>query len=483
MMKKTFKASLLILLLVSLLSAAPVTSHAQPLVVTVDGVNVNLDWSAMPAAPSYTLYYALDDGLGNILLDTIGSIEMGGNKSLYVPGLPSGLIIYTAILAHASGGDVASNIAKFMGFGGTIAYPQSGDILMQVSDPQGIGNYELKGARNADGTTNTISQLSYNGTSGNVAENFILFFENNRAVSCRFGDNSVIAFDYHEDGSLSCRQVSTAAGSGISLLAVTADNPDIDCSQGRDDYKKMIDKEFLLDSLDYWSSNSPRKYSPRVEMRLKERGAVSGSFVDFLSNFVNLIHSEGAPCPPNIDKDVIVHFFHLMCEYQIGILEEYKEELLNNYDRLCSGQFRVPADMGDISCPVPDGAELRRYDHDTAYYLNGHRVGPQEIWMRNNNTDYYLAERLCFNAAGQANGWNIVYRENGMMDYANHWKNDQLDGADYRFYDNGSLHVETTYRNDSPIHRIIYHEDGTIKAECDYSEEEGWLGPCGQQYW
>jgi hypothetical protein len=36
-------------------------SQAQQLVVTVDGVNVNLDWSAMPAATSYTLYYALTD--------------------------------------------------------------------------------------------------------------------------------------------------------------------------------------------------------------------------------------------------------------------------------------------------------------------------------------------------------------------------------------------------------------------------------------
>jgi len=60
-MKKTFTTLLLTLLFITLLSTTPTTSQAQPLVVTVDGVNVNLDWSAMPTATSYTLYYALAD--------------------------------------------------------------------------------------------------------------------------------------------------------------------------------------------------------------------------------------------------------------------------------------------------------------------------------------------------------------------------------------------------------------------------------------
>ena len=71
-MKKTFIAPLLILLLVSLLSVVPATSQAQQLVVTVDGVNVNLDWSAMPAATSYTLYYALTDYKGDVDIEYLG---------------------------------------------------------------------------------------------------------------------------------------------------------------------------------------------------------------------------------------------------------------------------------------------------------------------------------------------------------------------------------------------------------------------------
>ena len=475
-MKKTFIA---FLLLVGLLSAVPATSHAQPLVVTVDGVNVNLDWSAMPAATSYILYYALTDYKGDIDIDTIGSIEMGGNKSLYVPGLPSGLIIFVAILAHTDQGDVVSNIEEFMGFAGTVTFPETGNVIIKVDDPGGIGNYSVSGVRDTNGTATAITEIAYTGQT----ESFVMEIRDDKPYTIT-QDNVTTRFIYQADGSIAFETVQANMAQSLSVLAsLSTGTGSSICDQyaDKDTYEKAL-RMLPLSTNDLIGSTVLHRLEgyPRTFIGLITDPPKLENHIFF--HMTILARHYGVSSVIDEKLDLIFDYWKIVLESAMAIINEEVEKKLAEYDQLCSGQIRLP-DMGDISCPIPDGAELRRYDHDTVYYLNGHRVGPQESWMRDNNTDYYLVSRSCYNTAGQANGWNIAYRENGMMDYANHWKNGQLDGSDYRFYDNGSLHVETTSRNDSPIHRIIYHEDGTIKAECDYSEEEGWLGPCGWQYW
>lgn len=103
----------------------PFSHAAQLLVTTVNCTNVSADWSAMPEAESYTLYYAYADYNGDIDMSTLGSIDMGQRKNIFVEKLPSGLIIYTAVMAHTSQGDILSNIEKFMTFGGTLTNPET----------------------------------------------------------------------------------------------------------------------------------------------------------------------------------------------------------------------------------------------------------------------------------------------------------------------------------------------------------------------
>jgi hypothetical protein len=121
------------------------SSYAEPLMVSIDKTDLSMDWSAMPESPSYTLFYALADCKGDVDIDTLGSIDMRSTKSLSVSNLPSGLIIYAAIVAHVPGGDVVSNIVKFMGFGGTVSFPVTGaaDLYLPARIHPHLGGQDL----------------------------------------------------------------------------------------------------------------------------------------------------------------------------------------------------------------------------------------------------------------------------------------------------------------------------------------------------
>ena len=142
------------------------TSYAEQLVAEVKETNVNLDWSGMPDANSYDLYYALADFKGDIDISTLGSVEMGAITSVNVPTLPSWLIIYTAILGHTTDKDIVSNVFKFMPFGGSVTFPDSGSILIQVDDPDSIGTISISGIRGNNGEDDIITQIS--GDDGNI---------------------------------------------------------------------------------------------------------------------------------------------------------------------------------------------------------------------------------------------------------------------------------------------------------------------------
>ena len=137
-------------------------------------------------------------------LGTIGSIEMGQSKSIFAPNLPSGVIFFTAIIAHADPGDILSNIAEFMPFGGTITTPESGDVLLQVEVPGGFGSLAIIGSRNADGSDISISEI--------------------------LGD----------DGSISFQTVNAKQAITLSQVAMGRSNDGIDCEFSREDYQKTL---------------------------------------------------------------------------------------------------------------------------------------------------------------------------------------------------------------------------------------------------
>ena len=116
----------------------------------VNGVDVRFDWSAMLTADSYTMAVALSDEFGNPDMGSLALLDMGPSKTFSTSGLPSGMIFYAAILGHTAQGPVVSNSLKFMPFAGVTTYPESGDVLMQLSDPGGIGELTIYGNRSGD---------------------------------------------------------------------------------------------------------------------------------------------------------------------------------------------------------------------------------------------------------------------------------------------------------------------------------------------
>jgi hypothetical protein len=168
-------------------------------------------------------------------LGTIGSIEMGQSKSIFAPNLPSGVIFFTAIIAHADPGDILSNIAEFMPFGGTITTPESGDVLLQVEVPGGFGSLAIIGSRNADGSDISISEILGDDGSGS----FVLSIRDDKPVS--YTKNGVLVnIIYHDDGSISFQTVNAKQAITLSQVAMGRSNDGIDCEFSREDYQKTL---------------------------------------------------------------------------------------------------------------------------------------------------------------------------------------------------------------------------------------------------
>ena len=167
------------------------------LVATVSGANVDFDWSAMVAANSYSMAVALSETDGNIDMSTLNFLDMGSRKTLSASGLPSGMIFYAAILADTAQGQIVSNTVQFMPFAGTITFPQSGAVLMQVDDPGGIGTITVFGIVDAAEDTVMISQISGDDGFGP----FVLTVVDDKPETYTRGD-LIMYFTYAVDGTV-----------------------------------------------------------------------------------------------------------------------------------------------------------------------------------------------------------------------------------------------------------------------------------------
>ena len=448
------------------------TDPTETMVVTVDGTDITADWSLMPEANSYTLYYAYADYKGDVDLDTIGSIKMGQSKSIFAPNLPSGVIFFTAIIAHADPGDILSNIAEFMPFGGTVTIPESGSVLIQVEDPGGFGSISIMGTKNEEVADIVISEIVGDDGSGS----FVLTIRDDKPVSYT-KNGALVNIIYHDDGSISFQTVDAKQGINFSKVAMGRSNDGADCNLGRKEYEKTLASDQLR-----------LGFTTPVFDRAKEQGFPFEIYRHlYRIQFIFLVRL-GEPT----DQRVILANNKLLSYLAIlhYSLEGIVDDMLQEYDEQCStNTIVVPVCENqcigevisiDTFCPVPGGAEIMdtcgtftgtNDEYYNIYYvLNSTLVGPKFHYDSCDETSQHLISQTCKDAEGQRQGWGIEYETSGVMKSADHYVNNQRDGHGYDFYSDGSVKIDWLWAIGKNTGYVGYEEDGRM-VSCNYSAD------------
>ncbi len=439
---------------------------------TVSGTNVDFDWSALVAANAYTMAVALSDINGDVDMSSLALLDMGTQKTFSTSALPSGMIFYATILAETAQGQVVSNTVKFMPFAGTVTFPATGLVLIQLDDPGGIGTITVSGIVNAAQETMTISQISGDAGFGP----FVLTVVDDKPETYTAGDLTM-HFTYAADGTVMVQSVRTEVRSA-----------DVDS----DAYG--------------WNLLNSCEQSVREEMdALAERF----SAVYNQSRFIGAILTQLAKTA--LDKSYERHinsdeakyylkiyskingFIGIFRHAAIGLGEKYYEDIAKLREEFYACvDDTIPAPDPDpnpdnpvitidTSCSIPPGAEYHeRYYTDGSlnaqfYTLNGHNVGPYDAWSVKDDGSTYLSTQSCRNVDGQLIGWQIYYyMVNGNMMVAVPYENGVVNGHQYDYYEDGSLHIDHTMVNDIETYRLVYHEDGTLKMYCDCDGDGIW---------
>jgi len=437
MINKTISFLFLFILLFSFHAS---TSHAEQLVTTVDGTNVNLDWSAMPEAPSYTLYYTLADFKGDIDINTLGWIEMGNAKSLYVPGLPSGLIIFTAVVAHTSGGDVVSNIGQFMGFGGTVTFPETGNVLMNVDDPGGIGTARFVGTEVNGVPSEPLVHYTIDGGSGP----FSVFVNENADISKYTNGNVEIRYLYEEDESFSYEfyennvllysgsdLIAPVERSHVSSRARAVSGEQIDCGLWKEEYMQLFEQSDTV-------KNLKKDIEAMALMYLAQLQSLFGHH-DF--DFFSLLMMKG-----HLEKTIIT-------------LDDVRAQEASRYDNQCNDTSRPPEASGCGECSIPPGAQYESYvesdgEFTEDYLLNGHWAGPYMKWYDQARTR--PQESRCYDENGKLHGTRCLWYENGLI--RQNLYNHGVIVENILWFASGNLNQEKYYDNGEMVEMITYYD-------------------------
>ncbi|MCK5664676.1 MAG: hypothetical protein KAI17_14390, partial [Thiotrichaceae bacterium] len=397
------------------------------------------------------------------------SIFFRAKPRLYAPGLPSGLIIYAAVLAHTAQGDVVSNIAKFMPFGGTVTYPETGDVLMTINDTGGLGNFSIIGTRNMDGSMASISQLS--GNDGYGA--YTLNISNDKLVS--FIKNGLMTtFIYNNDGSVS---LSTS----VARSALYRSNDAINCDMDRNKYSSTL----------YHSGND--QFSSVVLDKAEKQGFPVGLYIFLIGHFKHIISEVRNSAVPGFDSNDIREFATSKTAGYIWILNAslygIVDEMLDEYDQQCKEENTSVPDILittrdgsvitiDTSCPVPAGAKAWDFCGEVTgtnekfksiyYILDGHSVGPKLKYDSCDASTQNLLYRKCYDIEGDNHGWYIEYETSGLMKTATHYEHGVRDGHKYDFNSDGIVKTDWWFKDGKNTGYISYEEDGRIQT-CDYS--------------
>ena len=427
-------------------SSARFSEEAQ-FVATVSGISVSFDWSTMVEANSYSMAVALIDGNGDVDMSSLFFLDMGSQKRFSTSDLPSGMIFYVAILADTDQGLVVSNTVEFMPFAGTVTFPQNGAVLMQVDDPGGIGTITVSG--NINGDTVNITQITGDDGSGP----FVLTVVDDKPETYTKSDLTM-HFTYAADGTVEVQSVRNNVRSEDNIN---------DCQQAVLNKIRDLAVRYNADSRE-------------LTTRLQHLTAI---------------------CVYLLRNDVVGLFNKLealrkLSQYALaGVKDKFKEdsEKLDQEYEACIDDPAPDPDPTpdnpvitiDTSCSIPPGAEYHeRYYTDGSlsvqfYTLNGHNVGPYYSWYTKENGSPYLSSQSCRNVDGQLIGWQIYYyMVNGGMMVAVPYENGVVNGHQYEFYEDGSLHIDRTMVNDIETYRLVYHEDGSLKMWCDCDGDGVW---------
>ncbi len=396
----------------------------------VNGVDVNFDWSAMPAANSYSMAVAFADESGGIDIGSLKLINMGNRTTFSTFGLPSGMIFYVAIIANTNQGPVVSNMVKFMPIAGTVTGPGVTDgVLTYINDPGGLGQITLFGS--IAGNDVFITRLSGNDGSGP----FVLDFTDNKPATYTKG-GSTMTFKNLADGSITIENLRQE-----NMRASLSD-----CQVAINEKMAQLKSDFTF-----------------------ETGRLTG-ITRILSDFAIGAYGSG-----NINS---------RCMFLAGLFQETIKDLRikfaqdmatlkKQYDE-CQNEPEPDPDPGivvDLSCPVPPGAEYVEDHFETSsvarYTLNGDDVGPWRWWGLDAGSNTYLRGESCKNAAGQLNGWAVFYYESGTMRNATHYKDGVKDGHGYFFYCDGTVYRDETYVNDVRTYVEFYDGSGALLSYCN----------------
>jgi len=422
---------------------------ASSLMVTVDGVDVSFDWSAMPEANSYVLAVAPADAYGNADMGSLVFLEMGSRTSFYAAGLPSGIIFYVAILAETVQGQVLSDMVKFIPISGSVSFPGgAGGILAAIDDPGGLGRITLFGT--LSGNEVNITRLTGDDGTGP----FVLIFADSNPVTYTKG-GFTMNFKNLADGSFEVESVRT----GFVRQSVS------DCQEEIEVEMRML-KRYFQD---------------------KVRGIMALNKI-----FTNLGIGTGKTGPL---QDRLLFLASVINANNYEIAAKYKNDLAalqKRYDECSEEPEPTPeptpapeptpdpypdSDLDpqnpygiDNSCSIPAGAErwVSDYDnsHSEGWSIPGvGNVGPLRSWVRGADDKFFLYSEACYNAAGQNDGWVIFFAYEGKMSSARHYKAGILDGHWYDFFENKnrSLKLDYTYKDGIVIAKEIWNEDGSKK--------------------
>lgn len=492
-MKTLFKKAILVLSMFFMLWTNQIlraeVGQTETLLVTLEGRDVTADWSLQPTSQSYTLYYAYADNMGDIDIATLGAIEMGQATSIYVPNLPSGVIFYTAILAHhASQGDILSNIVKFMPFGGMLTYPGTGDVLIQINDPAGIGGISMIGTRNLGGTGDLISEIR----GDNDAGAFVLYLTDNEPTSYE-EEEFTINFIYQGEGSAFAEIV--LKNSQLRKIKLEASNTEeiIDCSQYKnaDEYLISVKKKIEITALtNFLYYQEPLKKLYKLLVLFNYVSVSSEYYQDNLQEYLDS-QRLGATAEEFLMSDpkfkayqTIKSAIDLIELTQTTIEQEEKntrQVFYDNYNKQCNTAYNPVTDKTianiyvDSNCPIPMGAKLIenesnfiRYQKVQYYELNGIEVGPRYTWFKNSSDNFQLVQTFCRNIDRLKHGWFIQYEDNGKIDYAINY-NLGMNEHELGFNEGGWLEFETKRENGETVSSARYYQDGSLARYCDLS--------------
>jgi hypothetical protein len=399
--------------------------------------NVTLDWSSMPKADYYDLFYALGKIDGSPDLDTLGHINMGKNTSLYVPNLPSGLTIYVAVLAHIGKNRIVSNIEKFVPINVTASFEVDDTVFMNVRENDTNNYFSLIGSKNQDNEYGlTEIRGNYNGNYINAT------ISDNRITRIIIG-GYFIDISYDSNGNVTSSGFKPITKS--KTLQMNLKVSDNICSDDNAVWNEILKDEVLKS---YYDNN------------LKEIKTRFGVFNIGLSIFSLTLQDKindsfGVERTRYIDKvNTIQDFILTLYEISVAEIKDLKSKMIKDYkDENCNSVI-------DMKCPIPEGAVKVEMNNLRYYSLNGHYAGPYSLWSDINGEPFLVLEK-CYDSEGVLNGWVGSYYTDGR--------------AIYDHYNHGVKDFEYVYRNDKLViytnflthYTEYYDENETLVRYCD----------------